>query len=99
MTIVLPERIISADDHMDVNVLPTDLFAARLPKQLRDSVPQVVDTPEGPMWSIGAARLGPSGRRSKGLITHEELAARQALLRAAHKLPVATRFVRRRHKI
>ena len=76
MGIVLPDRIISADDHMDVNVLPPDLFSSRVPATLRESVPRVIDSADGPVWSIGGATLGPSGRRSKGLITHDDLGFR-----------------------
>jgi uncharacterized protein len=69
---VLPERIISADDHMDMNVLPPDLFVAGVPSLMRASVPTVVDSPAGPMWSLAGALLGPSGRRAKGLITQND---------------------------
>jgi predicted TIM-barrel fold metal-dependent hydrolase len=74
--IALPDRIISADDHMDVNVLPADLFTARVPRHLRDAVPRVVDGDSGPVWTIDGTSLGPSGRRAKGLITHDDLGFR-----------------------
>lgn len=76
VVIELPDRIISADDHMDVNVLPPDLFVDRVPRAMRDSVPRVIDTPEGPMWSIDGRTLGPSGRRAKGLVTRDDLGFR-----------------------
>lgn len=76
MTIELPERIISADDHMDVNVLPPDLFTSRVPRAVRDDVPTVTDTADGPMWTMGGAALGPSGRRAKGLVTKDDLGFR-----------------------
>ncbi|HEV8298601.1 MAG TPA: amidohydrolase family protein [Acidimicrobiales bacterium] len=79
MSIALPDRIISADDHMDVNVLPVDVFTARVPHALRDAVPHVVDTDDGPMWSIGGAPVGPSGRRAKGLVTQGDLGFRPGL--------------------
>ena len=76
VSIALPDRIISADDHMDVNVLPPDLFTGRVPAARRDAVPRVMDTDEGPVWVIGDTRLGPSGRRAKGLITNDDLGFR-----------------------
>jgi predicted TIM-barrel fold metal-dependent hydrolase len=76
VTIALPERIISADDHMDVNVLPPDLFTARVPTALRNRVPHVVERDEGPMWVVGNDVVGPSGRRGKGLVTHDDLGFR-----------------------
>jgi predicted TIM-barrel fold metal-dependent hydrolase len=66
------EPIISADDHMDLNVLPPRLFVDRLPARLRDAAPRVVDTPDGPVWHVDGRLLGPSGRKAKGLIVHEE---------------------------
>ena len=66
---MLPERIISADDHMDMNVLPPDLFVAAVPPTMRERVPIVIATDEGPMWSLEGTLLGPSGRRAKSLVT------------------------------
>ena len=37
------QRIISADDHMDIHVLPPELWTTRLPRALRDAAPHVVD--------------------------------------------------------
>ena len=34
-------RIISADDHMDLNVLPPDMFVERFPASMRDRAPRV----------------------------------------------------------
>jgi len=68
------EPIISADDHMDLNVLPPRLFVDRLPARLRDAAPRVVDTPDGPVWHVdGRLLVGPSGgARPRGFIVHEE---------------------------
>jgi predicted TIM-barrel fold metal-dependent hydrolase len=75
----LPDRIISSDDHMDVNVLPPDLFTARVKAASRDAVPRVVETPDGAMWSVNGVIVGPSGRRAKGLIANDDLGFRPGL--------------------
>lgn len=62
------ERIISADDHMDLHVLPPDLFVTRVARRIRDRVPAVVDTPEGPCWSVEGRIVGPSGRKAGGFL-------------------------------
>lgn len=62
-------RIISADDHMDLNVLPVDLFTARVPEEWRDGAPRVIDTEEGPFWVAEGRRLRPSGRKPAGMIS------------------------------
>jgi predicted TIM-barrel fold metal-dependent hydrolase len=72
-------RIISADDHMDMNVLPPDLFRARVPAALQEAVPTVTDGPEGAMWTLGKAVLGPSGRRGKGLVEENDPGYRPGL--------------------
>lgn len=48
METALPSRLISADDHMDLNVLPPDLWTSRLESKFRSEAPRVVDTPDGP---------------------------------------------------
>jgi predicted TIM-barrel fold metal-dependent hydrolase len=72
----LPDRIISSDDHMDLNVLPVDLWTARLPANLRERAPRVVDTPEGPCWQADGKLLGPSGRKIAGAIDRHQLGFR-----------------------
>jgi hypothetical protein len=62
------ERIISADDHMDLHVMPPRLFVDRVAASWRDRVPVVVDTDDGPCWSLDGAIVGPSGRKAKGLL-------------------------------
>jgi predicted TIM-barrel fold metal-dependent hydrolase len=61
-------KIISSDDHMDLNVLPPDLFVERVPAALRDRAPRVVETAEGKFWQAEGRTLGPSGRKAAGLI-------------------------------
>ena len=63
------ERIISADDHMDLHVMPPRLFVDRVAASWRDQVPVVVDTDDGPCWSLDGAIVGPSGRKAKGLLS------------------------------
>lgn len=50
------ERIISADDHMDISAWPSTLFE-RVPAAMRERVPRVVDSPEGSFWQAGDKRL------------------------------------------
>ena len=40
-------RIVSADDHIDLQWLPKDLGQKRVPAQWRETAPKVVDTAEG----------------------------------------------------
>ena len=66
------DRVISADDHMDLNVLPEDVFTARVAARWRDLVPRVVATPDGPFWVAEGRRLRPSGRKPEGMISAGE---------------------------
>ncbi len=66
------QRIISADDHMDIHVLPPDLFEARLPKALRERGPRVIETDDGPYWHVDGKPLSPSGRKAAGYIASED---------------------------
>jgi predicted TIM-barrel fold metal-dependent hydrolase len=67
----LPEdqRLISADDHMDVHVLPPGLWQERLPRELRDLGPKVVETDDGPWWECEGRRISPSGRKQAGYLS------------------------------
>src|SRR5256885_13738289 len=56
-------RIISADDHIDLQWLPKDLWQKRVPPAWRDRAPKVVETPEGPHWVCGNDRWDPWGGR------------------------------------
>ena len=55
MSLSPDQRLISADDHIDIHVLPPDLFAARLPAALREVAPRVVETDDGPFWQVRGA--------------------------------------------
>jgi predicted TIM-barrel fold metal-dependent hydrolase len=56
-------RVISADDHIDLQWLPKDLWTARVPAAWRERAPRVVDTPEGPYWMLGDERWDAWGGR------------------------------------
>src|SRR5262249_49664011 len=56
-------RIISADDHIDLQWLPKDLWQTRVPTQWRGRAPEVVDTPDGPYWVCGNDRWDSWGGR------------------------------------
>src|SRR5689334_17305022 len=62
------QRIISADDHMDLHVMPARLFVDRVAPSWRERVPAVIDTDDDPCWSLGSTIVGPSGRKTKGLL-------------------------------
>ena len=66
------QRIISADDPMDLHFLPPTVFADRVPATLRDRAPRVVETADGKLWTADGAVLGPSGRKAKGLIVRHD---------------------------
>ncbi len=44
-------RMISADDHLDLQYLPTDLWTARLPASLRERAPRVEHRDAGSVWT------------------------------------------------
>ena len=54
-------RLVSCDDHMDISVLPPDVWTARLPARLRDAGPRVRDTADGRFWMVGDAPVWRSG--------------------------------------
>jgi predicted TIM-barrel fold metal-dependent hydrolase len=58
------DRLISADDHMDLNVLPPKLWLERLPVKFREQAPRVVETPDGPWWQAGGKLITPSGKKA-----------------------------------
>ncbi|MGH9185192.1 MAG: amidohydrolase family protein, partial [Acidimicrobiales bacterium] len=60
------DPIISADDHMDLNVMPPDLFVGRLRSAYGARAPRVIETDDGPFWMLEGKRLRPSGRRGAG---------------------------------
>ncbi len=56
-------RIISADDHIDMQWLPRDLWQKRVPAAWRERAPRVVETDAGPYWVCGDERWDPWGGR------------------------------------
>jgi predicted TIM-barrel fold metal-dependent hydrolase len=63
-------EMISADCHVDLCWLPPDLFTANASPMLRERMPYVADTPDGPVWttrkgaSLGHVNgMGSAGRK------------------------------------
>src|SRR5437870_13920238 len=61
---------ISADCHIDLPMLPPDLFTSNASAAMRDRMPYVTEGPDGPYWtcknggSFGlACGVGPSGQK------------------------------------
>jgi predicted TIM-barrel fold metal-dependent hydrolase len=69
MTLDPEQRLISADDHMDIYVLPKDLWESRLPEKFRENGPRVVETDDGPYWQSEGRTFSPYGRKAKGFIS------------------------------
>jgi len=66
------QRIISADDHLDLYAMPPRAWEERLPAALRERGPRVVDTPDGPFWMVEGRPLSPSGRKAVGMIRSDD---------------------------
>jgi hypothetical protein len=66
------QRITSADDQMDIHVLPADLLETRLPSAHRERDPRVVEAGDGPFWQVEGKLLSPSGSKSKDFIGAED---------------------------
>jgi uncharacterized protein len=61
---------ISADSHIDLPWLPSDLFTSNASAALKDRMPHVVDGPDGPYWTSQSGHsyglvcgVGPSGQK------------------------------------
>jgi hypothetical protein len=61
---------ISADCHLDLPWMPPDLFTSMASRELKDRMPYVVDSDEGPKWTArnGASfgfknGVGPAGSK------------------------------------
>jgi len=79
MSLSPEQRLVSADDHMDLHVMPPELWQERLPAALRERGPRVVDTEDGPCWVIDGRRSAPSGRKGAGYIRADEHGFRPGL--------------------
>ena len=45
--------IISADTHLDITWLPGDMFVEGAPAAMKDRMPRIKDTDNGPRWMVG----------------------------------------------
>jgi len=54
-------RFISADDHIDLRWLPSNLWTDRLPSRLRDRGPRVVEKEDGAYWTWEGQTHSPHG--------------------------------------
>jgi predicted TIM-barrel fold metal-dependent hydrolase len=54
-------KIYSCDDHLDMNAVPPNLWADRVPAKLRDRVPHVVAHDKLNLWQVGDKITGVSG--------------------------------------
>ena len=58
--------LISCDDHLDLNMLPADLWTSRLPEHLRDRAPHIEERNGVPAWvcegEVWGSWLGKPGR-------------------------------------
>ena len=66
------QRLISADDHMDIHVMPPEIWRERLPREWRERGPQVRETDDGPYWFVDGRPLSPSGRKAAGYLSAED---------------------------
>ena len=89
-------KMISADDHLDLQYLPTNLWTERLPKALRDRAPHIEDRDGNSMWVCDGEAWGrwagtrrPTGPKAlfnafdRGGLDETELRPAQAALRLA----------------
>jgi predicted TIM-barrel fold metal-dependent hydrolase len=72
MALEAAQEIISADDHMDIHVLPADVFQKRLPKSFQEQGPRVVETETGPFWQAEGGLISPSGSKGKGYLSDQD---------------------------
>ncbi len=56
---MLNHRLISCDDHLDLNQLPADLWTRRLPLSLRDRAPRIEERGDKAFWICDGENWGP----------------------------------------
>ena len=54
-------RIISADSHIDLGIMPPDVFVSDAPPHWKAKIPRVVESDEGPMWGGGDLAIDAEG--------------------------------------
>jgi uncharacterized protein len=72
------QTIISADSHIDIAWLATDLFEAGAPAAFRERVPRLEERPEGKVWTLKGRPLMPNrvvGKQPRGGPNFERMAA------------------------
>lgn len=55
---MLNHKLISCDDHLDLNMLPADLWTSRLPLQFRDRAPHIEEMSGRAMWVCDGQNWG-----------------------------------------
>jgi len=60
---MIPTRLYSCDDHVDIWNLPRDLWTERLPARLRERGPRVVEQGDAAWWTCDGAVMGPFGTK------------------------------------
>src|SRR5690349_8182331 len=62
-------RILSADDHIDLNWMPKNTWIDRLPAARKAEAPHVEETDQGNFWFCGKHNWGRWGKRKAGPAT------------------------------
>src|SRR5262245_17436853 len=59
-------KLISCDDHLDLNMLPADLWTSRMPEKFKERAPRVEERDGRAVWVCDGEVLGHwSGKRPK----------------------------------
>ena len=59
-------NLVSGDSHVDLSWLPGDLFVENAPEALKDKVPRIEETDEGPRWIAEGRVLGVANAAGHG---------------------------------
>jgi len=60
---MVPARLYSCDDHLDLWNLPRDVWEGRFPARLRERAPRVVEQGGAAWWTCDGSVIGPYGTR------------------------------------